>query len=67
MSSFNKLNLYDDNKMIYMKTFDVIFCANVLIYFDTASKSKVVQHFYNNLQPYGYFLCRPVRVTARCK
>ncbi|MDD5287218.1 MAG: protein-glutamate O-methyltransferase CheR, partial [Desulfuromonadaceae bacterium] len=28
---------------------------NVLIYFDTASKSKVVQHFYNNLQPYGYF------------
>lgn len=53
--SFSNLNLYDDNKMIFMKSFDLIFCANVLIYFDVAAKSKVVQHFYNNLQPYGYF------------
>jgi len=53
--TFTHLNLYDDTKMIFMKSFDFIFCANVLIYFDTASKSKVVQHFYNNLQPYGYF------------
>ena len=53
--TFSKLNLYEDSKMIFMKSFDFIFCANVLIYFDTASKSKVVQHFYNNLQPYGYF------------
>ena len=34
---------------------DLISCRNVLIYFDLTSKSKVVQHFYNNLQPYGYF------------
>ena len=53
--TFNKLNLYEDSKMIFMKSFDFIFCANVLIYFDIASKSKVVQHFYNNLQPYGCF------------
>ena|ERR1039457_3645040 len=53
--TFSHLNLYDDNKMIFMKSFDFIFCANVLIYFDIAAKSKVVQHFYNNLQPYGYF------------
>lgn len=55
LATFNQLNLYDDNKMLFMKSFDFIFCANVLIYFDAASKSKVVQHFYNNLQPYGYF------------
>ena len=55
MVSFSQLNLYDENKMLFMKSFDFIFCANVLIYFDLASKSKVVQHFYNNLQPYGYF------------
>jgi chemotaxis protein methyltransferase CheR len=53
--TFNKLNLYDDTKMIFMKSFDIIFCANVLIYFDLPAKAKVVQHFYNNLQPYGYF------------
>ncbi|WP_298270207.1 protein-glutamate O-methyltransferase CheR [Geobacter sp.] len=53
--SFSSLNLYDDAKMVFMKSFDFILCANVLIYFDLASKTKVVQHFYNNLQPYGYF------------
>jgi len=53
--NFSQVNLYDDNKMLFMKSFDFIFCANVLIYFDLASKSKIVQHFYNNLQPYGYF------------
>jgi chemotaxis protein methyltransferase CheR len=54
MASFSFLNLYDDTKMIFMKSFDFIVCANVLIYFDLASKSKIVQHFCNNLQPYGY-------------
>jgi len=53
--TFSSLNLYDDSKMLFMKSFDIIFCANVLIYFNSTSKSKVVQHFYNNLQPYGYF------------
>ncbi len=55
MVTFSSLNLFDDVKMLFMKNFDFIFCANVLIYFDVAAKSKVVQHFYNNLQPYGCF------------
>jgi chemotaxis protein methyltransferase CheR len=55
MVSFSSLNLFDDSRMVFMKSFDIIICSNVLIYFDTAAKTKIVQHFYNNLQPYGYF------------
>jgi chemotaxis protein methyltransferase CheR len=52
--SFDRLNLSDDVRMTFMKGFDVIFCCNVLIYFDLASKRRVIQHFYNNLLPHGY-------------
>ena len=40
--------------MRMMFNFDVIFCANVLIYFDTQSKIKVVNHLYNALSSGGY-------------
>jgi len=53
-SSFSRLNLSDDARMTFMKSIDVIFCCNVLIYFDLASKRRVIQHFYNNLLPHGY-------------
>ncbi len=33
---------------------DVVYCANVLIYFDLESKIKVVNNLYNNLNPNGY-------------
>ncbi|HEV2470649.1 MAG TPA: protein-glutamate O-methyltransferase CheR [Candidatus Sulfotelmatobacter sp.] len=52
--NFSRLNLSDDARMIFMKSLDVIFCCNVLIYFDLASKRRVIQHFYNNLLPHGY-------------
>ena len=41
--------------MLFLKGMDVIFCCNVLIYFDLASKKRVVQHFFSNLTPGGYF------------
>jgi chemotaxis protein methyltransferase CheR len=40
--------------MLFQKGMDIIFCCNVLIYFDLASKRRVVQHFYSNLLPGGY-------------
>jgi chemotaxis protein methyltransferase CheR len=57
--SFSRLNLSDDARMTFMKSLDIIFCCNVLIYFDLASKRRVIQHFYNNLLPHGYFVLGP--------
>lgn len=52
--NFSRLNLTDDPRMSLMKNIDIIFCCNVLIYFDLASKRRVIQHFFNNLVPQGY-------------
>jgi chemotaxis protein methyltransferase CheR len=52
--TFSRLNLSEDARMAFMKGIDVIFCCNVLIYFDLVSKRRVIQHFYENLLPHGY-------------
>jgi chemotaxis protein methyltransferase CheR len=53
--TFSRLNLQDDSKMLLMKGMDLVFCCNVLIYFDSASKSRVINHFFSNLNSGGYF------------
>jgi chemotaxis protein methyltransferase CheR len=53
--TFSRLNMLDDSKMLFMRGLDIVFCCNVLIYFDGKSKSRTIQHFYNSLLPNGYF------------
>lgn len=54
MVSFRQMNLFDQAAMGTMRGFDVIMCANVLIYFDQASKQEVVSSLYHSLNPGGY-------------
>jgi chemotaxis protein methyltransferase CheR len=54
MVRFANINLYDERAVKTITGVDVIFCANVLIYFDIPSKQKVVQHLYDVLNPEGY-------------
>jgi chemotaxis protein methyltransferase CheR len=51
----SRLNLQDDSRMLFMKGMDLIFCCNVMIYFDGPSKAKVINHFFANLNFGGYF------------
>lgn len=54
--SFGRLNLYDEARVSLLGHLDVIFCRNVIIYFDDASKKVVVKNFYNRLTDGGYLL-----------
>ena len=54
MVRFVQINLFDPLQVKTMSNCDVIFCANVLIYFDLPSKQKVVQNLYDALNKGGY-------------
>lgn len=54
--SFSHLNLLDPFKVRFIGKMDVIFCRNVLIYFDQQARKKVVDNFYDSLADGGYLL-----------
>jgi chemotaxis protein methyltransferase CheR len=54
--SFGRLNLYDSSRVALLGYLDVIFCRNVIIYFDDSSKKVVVGNFYSRLNSGGFLL-----------
>lgn len=54
MVSFQYLNLLNEIQNNKIEEYDVIFCRNVLIYFDEETITKVVKAFYRALKKGGY-------------
>jgi chemotaxis protein methyltransferase CheR len=51
---FTQANLIDSRDMMRFRGFDIIFCRNVLIYFDDASRRIAAENLYDCLHPGGY-------------
>ena len=49
---YRRLNLMHEFR--FKKTFQVIFCRNVMIYFDGPTREAVVKKFYSVMEPGGY-------------
>lgn len=50
---YRRFNLMEE-RYPFKKKFQVIFCRNVMIYFDTDTKRKLVKKFYDSLEYGGY-------------
>jgi len=50
---FSRANIVDAASMAREGTFEVIFCRNLLIYFDDASRALAVDHLHDALRPGG--------------
>ena len=50
---FRRFNLMTPT-FVFKKNFDVVFCRNVMIYFDQATKDRLVEKIYNYTEPGGY-------------
>jgi chemotaxis protein methyltransferase CheR len=54
--TISHLNLFDTSRIALLGEMDVIFCRNVIIYFDFSAKKRVVQSFLRRLKPEGFLL-----------
>ncbi|MCK4535803.1 MAG: protein-glutamate O-methyltransferase CheR [Desulfuromonadales bacterium] len=54
--TISHLNLFDSARITLLGRMDVVFCRNVIIYFDLDGKKKVIDNFFQRLHPEGYLL-----------
>ncbi|MBS6831002.1 MAG: protein-glutamate O-methyltransferase CheR [Desulfovibrio sp.] len=54
--SFGQINLSDKEQLRRVEKSQIVFCRNVIIYFDDEMKRKVINAFYDNLEPSGALL-----------
>ncbi len=54
MVNFSQLNLKEDWQ--HREPFDVIFCRNVMIYFDNSLRARLLEKFHSHLKPGGYLM-----------
>jgi len=53
---FAQMNLLDEERTQLVGRCDVIFCRNVVLYFDAAARRRVIEMFYERLVPGGVLL-----------
>lgn len=51
---FRQVNLSDAQMMRTLRDFDVVFCRNLLIYFDALSSQLAAEHLFAAMRPGGY-------------
>lgn len=54
--TISHLNLFDQNRLALLGKMDVIFCRNVIIYFDHNAKKRIVESFFKMLHDGRYLL-----------
>ena len=56
MINFSQINLSNREQLKLVERSHIVFCRNVIIYFDDDMKRKVINSFYDNLMPGGALL-----------
>lgn len=54
--TISHLNLFDTNRLTMLGKVDLVFCRNVIIYFDQVAKKRVIESFHSALYDGGFLL-----------